>query len=77
MLENAERGKQKGTVQRQSKRDSPEAIKKGRSRGNQKGTVQRKSKRDGGNIGYTRRRQTKQKHDTISVEHHYTQAQIT
>ena len=41
------RGNQKGTVQRKSKRDSPEAIKKGQSRGNQKGTVQRQSKRDG------------------------------
>ena len=29
MLENAERGNQKGTVQRQSKRDGPEEIKKG------------------------------------------------
>ena len=47
MLENAERGNQKGTVQRQSKRDCPEEIKKGQSRGNQKGTVQRQSKRDG------------------------------
>jgi hypothetical protein len=25
------------------------------------------------NIGYTRRRQTKQKHNTIYVGHHYTQ----
>jgi len=26
-----------------------------------------------GNIGYTRRRQAKQKHNTICVGHHYTQ----
>jgi ASC-1-like (ASCH) protein len=26
-----------------------------------------------GNIGYTRRKQTKQKHNTIYVGHHYTQ----
>ena len=27
-----------------------------------------------GNIGYTRRRKTKQKHNTICVVHHYNQA---
>ena len=30
--------------------------------------------RETGNIGYTRRRQTKQKHNTVCVGHHYTQA---
>jgi len=29
--------------------------------------------RETGNIGHTRRRQTKQKHNTICVGHHYTQ----
>jgi hypothetical protein len=29
-----------------------------------------------GNIGYTRRRKTKQKHNTIFVRHHYTQTNI-
>ena len=28
---------------------------------------------ESGNIGYTRRRQTKQRHNTICVGHHYTQ----
>jgi hypothetical protein len=28
---------------------------------------------ESGNIGYTRRRQTKQRHNTIYVGHHYTQ----
>jgi hypothetical protein len=30
--------------------------------------------RETDNIGYTRRRQTKQKHNAICVEHHYAQA---
>jgi hypothetical protein len=30
-----------------------------------------------GNIVYTRRRKTKQKHNTICVEHHYPKTQIT
>ena len=30
-----------------------------------------------GNIGYTRRRKTKQKHNTICVGHHYVQANIS
>ena len=37
-------------------------------RGNQNG-----QSRETGNIGYTRWRQTKQKHNTICVGHHYTQ----
>jgi hypothetical protein len=37
-------------------------------RGNQNG-----QSRETGNIGYTRQRQTKQKHNTICVGHHYTQ----
>ena len=39
-----------------------------RSRGNQNG-----QSRETGNIGHTRRRQTKQKHNTICVGHHYAQ----
>jgi len=38
-------------------------------RGNKKG-----QSRDTGNIGCTRRRQTKQKHNTICVGHYYAQA---
>jgi hypothetical protein len=30
--------------------------------------------RESGNIGYTRLRKTKQKHNTISIGHHYAQA---
>jgi hypothetical protein len=37
-------------------------------RGNQNG-----QSRENENIGYTRRRKTKQKHNTICVGHHYTQ----
>ena len=40
--------------------NTEEVIKKGHSRG-------------AGNIGYIRRRKTKQKHNTICVEHHYVQ----
>jgi hypothetical protein len=40
--------------------NNEEAIKKGQSR-------------ETGNIGYTRGRQTKQKHNTICVGHHYMQ----
>jgi hypothetical protein len=36
--------------------------------GNQNG-----QSRETGNIGYTRRRKIKQKHNTIYVGHHYTQ----
>ena len=39
--------------------------------GNQKRTI---LSRETGNIGYTRRRKTKQKHNTIPVGHHYAQA---
>jgi len=42
-------------------------------RANHKWTIQRKS-RETGNIRYTRRRKTKQKHNTICVEHHYEQS---
>ena len=37
-------------------------------RGNKKWTIPKT-----GNIGYTRQRKTKQKHNTICVEHHYVQ----
>ena len=40
-------------------------------RGNQKG-----QSRETGNIGHTRRRQTKNKHNTICIGHHYTQTII-
>jgi len=43
------------------RRDEPSwAVKNGQSR-------------ETGNIGHTRRRKTKQKHNTICVGHHYTQ----
>ncbi len=35
---------------------------------------QRGQSRETGSIGYTRRRKTKQKHNTICVGHHYVQA---
>jgi len=35
--------------------------------------IKNEQSRDTGNIGYTRRRQTKQKHNTICVGHQYTQ----
>jgi hypothetical protein len=36
--------------------------------------IQNGQARETGNIGYTRRRKTKQKHNTICVRHHYTQS---
>ena len=41
---------------------------------NTEGTIKNGQSRETGNIGYTRRRQTKQKHKKICVGHHYTQA---
>jgi len=38
-----------------------------------KGAIKNVQSRETDNIGYTRRRQTKQKHNTICVGHHYTQ----
>jgi len=38
-----------------------------------KGTIKNGQSRENGNIGYTRRRKTKQKHNTICVGHHNTQ----
>ena len=35
------------------------------------GTQDEEKHRETGNIGYTRRRQTKQRHNTICVGHHY------
>ena len=35
------------------------------------GAIKNGQSRETGNIGYTRRRQTKQKHNTICVGHHY------
>ena len=40
---------------------------------NTEGAIENGQSREPGNIGYTRRRQTKQKHNTICVGHHYTQ----
>ena len=39
---------------------------------NTEGAIQKGESRETGNIGDTRRRQTKQKHNTICVGHHYT-----
>jgi hypothetical protein len=40
---------------------------------NTKGTIKNGQFSETGNIGYTRRRKTKQKHNTICVGHHSTQ----
>ena len=40
---------------------------------NTEGAIQNGQSRETGNIGYTRRRKTKQKHNTICVGHHYAQ----
>jgi hypothetical protein len=40
---------------------------------NTEGTIKNGQSRKTGGIGYTRRRQTKQKHNTICVGHHYVQ----
>ena len=37
------------------------------------GSIKNEQSREIGNIGYTRQRQTKQKHNTICVGHHYAQ----
>jgi hypothetical protein len=38
---------------------------------NTEGAITNGQSRETGNIGYTRRRKTKQKHSTICVGHHY------
>ena len=38
---------------------------------NAEGTIKNEQSRETGNIRYTRRRNTKQKHNTICVGHHY------
>ena len=43
---------------------------------NTEGAIKNGQSRETDNIAYTRRRQTKQKHNTICVRHHYTQANI-
>jgi hypothetical protein len=43
---------------------------------NTEGATEKGLSRETGNIGYKRRRQTKQKHNTICVGHHYTQTDI-
>jgi hypothetical protein len=40
---------------------------------NTEGAIKSGQSRETGNIGYTRRRQTKQKHNTKCVGHHYAQ----
>ena len=40
---------------------------------NTEGAIKNGQSGETGNIGYTRRRQTKQKHKSICVKHHYTQ----
>jgi len=40
---------------------------------NTNGAIKNGQPRETGNIGYKRRRNTKQKHNTICVGHHYTQ----
>ena len=40
---------------------------------NTEGAIKNEQSRETGNIGYTRRRKTKQTHNTICVEQHYTQ----
>ena len=40
---------------------------------NSEGVIKNEQFRETGNKGYTRRRQTKQKHNTICVGHHYAQ----
>jgi len=41
---------------------------------NIEGVIMKGQSRETGNTGYTIRRKTKQKHNTICVGHHYTQA---
>jgi hypothetical protein len=43
---------------------------------NTEGAIKNEWFRETGNIGFTRRRQTKQKHNTICVGHHYAQTNI-
>ena len=40
---------------------------------NTEGAIENRQSRETGNIGYTRRRQTKQTYNTICIGHHYTQ----
>jgi hypothetical protein len=40
---------------------------------NTEGASKNEQSRETGNIGYTRRGKTKQKHNTMCVGHHYTQ----
>ena len=40
---------------------------------NTEGGIKNWQSRETGNIGYTKRRKTKQKHNTICVGHHYAQ----
>ena len=40
---------------------------------NTEGAIKNRQSRETGDIGYTRRTQTKQKHSTICVGHHYAQ----
>jgi hypothetical protein len=40
---------------------------------NTEGAIKKGQSRETGNIGYTRRRKTKQNHNTICIGHHYKQ----
>jgi hypothetical protein len=40
---------------------------------NAEGAIKNGQSRETGNIGYTRRRKTKQNHNTICIGHHYAQ----
>ena len=44
---------------------------------NTEGAIKNGQSRETGNIGYTRRRYIKQKHNSICVGHHYAQANTT
>jgi hypothetical protein len=39
---------------------------------NTEGAIKNRQSRETGKIGYTRRRKTKENHNTLCVEHHYT-----
>jgi hypothetical protein len=43
---------------------------------NTEGAIKKEQSRETGNIGHTRRRKTKQKHNTICVGHHSAQTNI-
>ena len=40
------------------------------------GAIKKGQSRETGNMGYTRRRKTKQKHNAVCGRHHYAQTQV-